>query len=68
MPKFEDKQVDEGSVVGRRRRRIKMTEGREKSPLKGNLNEERIKEELKSPSEISKTKSPSISPRTEVVE
>jgi hypothetical protein len=68
MPKLEDKQVDEGSVVGRRRRRTNMTEGRERSSLNGNLNEERIKEELKSPSEIKKTKSPKISSRTEVIE
>lgn len=68
MPKLEDKQVDEGSVVGRRRRRPNMTEGRERSPLNDNLNEERIKEELKRPSEISKTKSPRRSCRTEVVE
>lgn len=68
MPKLEDKQVDEGSVVGRRRRRPNISEGRERSPLNGSLNEERIKEELKSPSEIKKIKSPRISSRTEVVE
>lgn len=68
MPKLEDKQVDEGSVVGRRRRKPNMTEGTERSPLNGNLNEERIKEELKRPSEITKTKSPRRSSRTEVVE
>lgn len=68
MPKLEDKQVDEGSVVGRRRRRPNISEGRERSSLNGSLNEERIKEELKSPSEIKKIKSPRISSRTEVVE